>query len=91
MNKLNIITKLTLTVVIVFSIIILTAFGTIKIVNYRENALLDNEIKAKIGVENFGELDRVETKIVKTTKYYLKDGMIIEDKEVSEGTTNYNQ
>lgn len=91
MDKLNIVTKLTLTIVIVFVIIISTVFGTIKVMNYHESVLLDNEIKAKIGVENFEELERVETKIIKTTKYYLKDGvMIIEDKEVSEGTTNYN-
>ncbi len=92
MDKLNIVIKLTTTVVIVFLIIIATAFGTIKVMEHRESALLDNEIKAKMGIEGFEELDRIETKIVKNTKYYKKDGsLIIEDKEVSEGTTYYNQ
>lgn len=92
MNNANSFTKFILTILIVFFIIITTSLGTIKILNHYENLLLDNEIKQKIGVENFEELDRIETKIFKTSKYYSKDGsLIIESREESDGTTNYNQ
>lgn len=91
MSKFNSFTKLILIVLIILCIISATAFGTIKIMNYRESVLLNNEITAKIGIENFEALDHIETKIVKTVKYYSKDGsMIIEDTEVSEGITNYH-
>lgn len=78
--------------VILLLIVAATAFGTIKVMDYCESALLDNEIKAKIGVENFAELGRIETTSITTTKYYSKSGdWIIEDEEVSEGTTIYNE
>jgi hypothetical protein len=89
-NKSSII-KFILTVVISFLVIVATAFGTIKVMDHRESALLDNKIKEKIGIESFEELDHIEKKIVINTKYYKKDGtLIIEEKETSEGTTNYN-
>ncbi|WP_347488494.1 hypothetical protein [Desulfoscipio sp. XC116] len=89
-NKISIINFI-LTIVIAFLVIIATAFGTIKVMDYRESALLDNEIKTKIGVESFEELDHIERKIVINTKYYKKDGtLIIEEKETSESTINYN-
>lgn len=87
----NIFIKMILTIVIIFLVVVATAFGTIKVMDHRESALLDNEIKEKIGIENFEELDRVETKIVTNRKYYKKDGsLIIEENETSEGTANYN-
>lgn len=87
----DIIVKFIITVLVTFLVVVATAFGTIKVMDHRESALLDNEIKEKIGIENFEELDRVETKIVTNRKYYKKDGsLIIEENETSEGTANYN-
>lgn len=80
-----------LTGFIFLGIIVTTVFGTIKIMDHRERVLLDNEIIEKIGLENFGELDHIDTKIVTHTTYYSKDGaIIIETKETSEKTANYN-
>ena len=83
--------KFIITVIMIFLVIVVTVFGTIKVMDYRESALLDNEIIKKMGIESFEELDRVEKRIVINAKYYKKDGtLIIEEKETSEGTTNYN-
>ena len=76
-----------------FLVITATAFGTIKLMNHYESALLDSEIKTKIGgSENFKELGYIEEKIVINTKYYKKDGtLIVEENETSEGIRNFNQ
>ncbi|HIU09928.1 MAG TPA: hypothetical protein IAB00_01525 [Candidatus Avidehalobacter gallistercoris] len=92
MNKFNIDRKVILAIIMVFLIILATAFSTIKIMNYRESVLLDNEIKRTIGTQNFEELGHIETKTVTNVKYYAKDGsLIIEENETSDKTTNYNQ
>ena len=90
MNQ-NMIAKVTITVAATFFVVVATAFGTIKVMDHREQVLLDNAVIEKIGLESFGELDRIETKTVTYTTYYNKDGSIIqESKESSDKTENYN-
>ena len=94
----SIFVKLVLAVIITFLLITATVLGTVKVMDYRESVLIEQDrekfnstVEDQLGPENFSQLHHIEQKAVTTSTYYKKDGTVmIEKEEVSETTKVFN-